>query len=121
MSGSGQSTLIQDSIRSRDRDSRYPPRASTPQSRAAVAAAGYQYERSVGKGQLLTGGSSSQLVGGTNGRYSRAGGGGGGGVVRVVVVEERNPLADIFILLPRDPRVQMQVFGYSFYVSSNVP
>ncbi|KAF9551755.1 hypothetical protein EC957_004078 [Mortierella hygrophila] len=80
MSGSGQSTLIQDSIRSRgerDRDSRYPPRASTPQSRAAVTAAGYQYER---KGQgLMTGGSSSQLVGGTNGRYSRTGGGGGGG------------------------------------------
>src|SRR5690242_18569956 len=80
MSGSGQSTMIQDSIRSRgdrDRDSRYPPRASTPQSRAAVAAAGYQYER---KGQgLMTGGSSSQLVGGTNGRYSRSGGGGGGG------------------------------------------
>lgn len=78
MSGSGQSTLVQDSIRSRDRDSRYPPRASTPQSRAAVAAAGYQYERSVGKGQIMTGGSSSQLVGGANGRYSRAGGGGGG-------------------------------------------
>ncbi|KAG0047389.1 hypothetical protein BGZ89_004951 [Linnemannia elongata] len=80
LSGSGQSTMIQDSIRSRgdrDRDSRYPPRASTPQSRAAVAAAGYQYER---KGQgLMTGGSSSQLVGGTNGRYSRSGGGGGGG------------------------------------------
>ncbi|KAF9132697.1 hypothetical protein BGW39_011560 [Mortierella sp. 14UC] len=69
MSGSGTQAIIQDTVRSRDRDSRYPPRASTPQSRAVAvgSAGGYQYERGGGGG------------GGANGRYSRAGGGGGGG------------------------------------------
>ncbi|KAF9099877.1 hypothetical protein BGX23_009732 [Mortierella sp. AD031] len=79
-SGQQQAALIQDTVRSRDRDARYPPRASTPQNRAAIAAAGYQYERGMSKQGFMTGGSSSQLVGGgggTNGRYSKAGGGGG--------------------------------------------
>ncbi|KAF9962956.1 hypothetical protein BGZ70_007752 [Mortierella alpina] len=67
MSGSAPN-IQQESIR---RDSRYPPRASTPQSRAA-AASGYRYERNGDKPAPM--GSSGQLVG-TGGRFSAAGGG----------------------------------------------
>ncbi|KAF9359511.1 hypothetical protein BGX26_012144 [Mortierella sp. AD094] len=64
----------QDALR---RDPRYPPRASTPQSRL-VAASAHRYERNISKGTMS--GSSSQLMGtgsGVGGRYSSAGGAGG--------------------------------------------
>ncbi|KAF9279153.1 hypothetical protein BGZ68_008091 [Mortierella alpina] len=67
MSGSAPN-MQQESVR---RDSRYPPRASTPQSRAA-AASGYRYERNGDKPAPM--GSSGQLVG-TGGRFSVAGSG----------------------------------------------
>ncbi|KAG0010348.1 hypothetical protein BGZ80_001574 [Entomortierella chlamydospora] len=63
----------QDALR---RDPRYPPRASTPQSRL-VAASTHRYERNISKGTMS--GSNSQLVGtgsGVNGRFSSIGGGG---------------------------------------------
>ncbi|KAF9937596.1 hypothetical protein BGZ67_001053 [Mortierella alpina] len=72
MSGSAPN-MQPESIR---RDSRYPPRASTPQSRAA-AASGYRYERNGDKPPPM--GSSGQLVGTGGGvgggRFSVAGGG----------------------------------------------
>ncbi|KAG0243235.1 hypothetical protein BGX31_010956 [Mortierella sp. GBA43] len=74
MSGSGVTNLQLDTVR-RERDSRYPPRASTPQSRV-VAASASRYERSIATKTVMSG-SSGQLVGPgstMNGRYSSAGG-----------------------------------------------
>ncbi|KAF9955941.1 hypothetical protein BGZ72_003258 [Mortierella alpina] len=65
-------SMQQEAVR---RDSRYPPRASTPQSRAA-AASGYRYERNGDKPAPM--GSSGQLVGAGGGAGNRFSVGGSG-------------------------------------------
>ncbi|KAG0286103.1 hypothetical protein BGZ98_005207 [Dissophora globulifera] len=98
MSGSGPTLLQQQQQQQREealrRDSRYPPRASTPQSRL-VAASVYRQERGMGVGV----GKLPPTSGGTaSGRYSSAGGGvgplsdyedGGSGRVSVLVGDPR--------------------------------